>query len=103
MLDIIISSSSLLLVILLSDYQYILFGVLLIVLFILYKLNPQSIIFYMVCGIGGALAESLAVKYGNRTWKYDEPTKPLNIPLWLIPLWAIAGVFITSISKRVDI
>jgi hypothetical protein len=99
MIDIFLSILSLPLVILLSTYPYILFGVLSVLLIILYRLYPQSILFYIVCGIGGPLAESLAIKYGVKTWNYKEPTEPLNIPLWLIPLWAIAGIFILRVSK----
>lgn len=99
MFDIILSILSLLFVITLSNYQYVLFGALILLLIIIHKLNPQPIIFYVVCGIGGPIAESLAIKYGIRTWKYDEPTTPLNIPLWLIPLWAIAGIFIYRIAE----
>lgn len=94
----VLSGISLLLVILLSKYTYILFSALVLLLIILHLIYPQPILFYIVCGIGGPIAESLAIKYGVRTWKYDQPTKPLNIPLWLIPLWAIAGVFISRVS-----
>ncbi len=99
MIDILLSSISLILVILLSDYQYVLTGILIILLFILYKINPKPILFYVICGIGGTIAEMLAIKYGNKTWNYSEPVKILNIPLWLIPLWSIAGVFIVEIFQ----
>ena len=95
----ILSGLSLVLVILLSKYTYILLTALILLLIILHLIYPQPILFYIVCGIGGPIAESLAIKYGVRTWKYDEPTTPLNIPLWLIPLWAIAGVFISRIAE----
>jgi hypothetical protein len=101
MIDIFLSILSLPLVILLSTHPFILFGVLSLLLIILHRINPQPILFYIVCGIGGPIAESLAIKYGIQTWKYEEPTEPLNIPLWLIPLWAIAGIFITRVSKLV--
>jgi hypothetical protein len=98
MIVIFLSILSLILVILLSKYQYILFFVLSLLLLVLYRIHPYPLLFYLVCGIGGPIAESLTIKYGVRTWKYDEPTEPLNIPLWLIPLWAIAGVFISRVS-----
>ena len=94
----VICGLSLVLVILLSKYTYILLSALILLLIILHLIYPQPILFYIVCGIGGPIAESLAIKYGVKTWKYDEPTAPLNIPLWLIPLWVIAGVFISRVS-----
>lgn len=99
MIDILLSTTSLLLVVLLSDLPNVLFFVLIILLVILHKIKPHSLIFYLVCGIGGSLAESFAVKYGKNTWKYSEPTDPLNIPIWLIPLWAIAGIFISRVNE----
>jgi hypothetical protein len=99
MIVILLSALSLLLVILLSTHPFILFGVLALLCIILHRINPQSILFYIVCGIGGPIAESLAIKYGIKTWNYKEPTEPLNIPLWLIPLWTIAGIFISRVSK----
>ena len=99
MIDILLSTTSLLLVVLLSDFPNVLFFALIILLVILHKIQPHSLMFYLVCGIGGALAESFAVKYGKNTWKYSEPTEPLNIPIWLIPLWAIAGIFISRVSQ----
>lgn len=99
MIDIILSTLSLLFVIILSNYQYVLFGALILLLIIIHVLNPQPIIFYVVCGVGGPIAESLAIKFGKNTWKYSEPAEPLNIPIWLIPLWAIAGVFVSRIAE----
>jgi hypothetical protein len=99
MLDIFLSATSLILVIFLSEYQYLLFIILLILLIVLNIINSKPILFYIVCGIGGACAESLAVKYGKKTWKYEETANLLNIPIWLIPLWAIAGIFISRIAE----
>ena len=99
MIVIFLSILSLIFVILLSKYTYVLFGVLSLLLLVLYRIYPQPILFYVVCGIGGPIAESLTIKYGVRTWKYDNPTEPLNIPLWLIPLWAIAGIFVSKVSN----
>jgi hypothetical protein len=103
MLDIFLSATSLILVIFLSEYQYVLFIILMILLIVLNIIYPKPILFYTICGIGGACAESLAVKYGRKTWKYEETTNLLNIPIWLIPLWAIAGVFIVGVFEKINI
>lgn len=98
MKEILLSALSLPLVILLSNSPYTLCITLTVLLIILHKINPRPVLFYIVCGIGGVAAESLAIKYGKKTWSYAESFAPLNVPIWLFPLWAIAAIFITSVS-----
>lgn len=98
MKELLLSALSLPLVILLSNTPYILCITLTLLLIILHKISPQPVLFYIVCGIGGVAAESLTIKYGKKTWIYTEPFTPLNVPIWLFPLWAIAAIFIISVS-----
>jgi hypothetical protein len=58
--------------------------------------NKKIIILFILCGIGGAVFESISVWYG--VWTYNFPTLG-NIPLWLIPGWGNAGVFIVCFYK----
>lgn len=87
------------LVILLSNKTYILFGALVLLLIVIHLIRPQPILFYVICGLGGSITESFAIKYGAKTWKYIEPTKSLNIPIWLIPLWTIAGIVVLRVGQ----
>ena len=55
-----------------------------------------SLASYAVIGLGGALSESIYIKYFAETWDYRAP-KILNLPLWLFPLWAIAAMVIVNL------
>ena len=96
---IVLSIFTLILCLSLNINSYIISFVFLIYLYILYKSNPNiSPIFYIACGIGGAIIESLIILFSPTSWKYDDNTLGL-VPIWLIPLWAIAGSGIFSLSK----
>jgi hypothetical protein len=90
---------SLPLVVFLSENSLVLFVALCGLLFCLHKIYPHPVLFYLVCGFGGAIAESIAIRYGSRTWSYVEPTNFLAVPIWLVPLWSIAGVFIVCVHN----
>ena len=91
---------SVILVVLLSNNTYILFGALLLQIFIVNKSWKLPLIFYFIFGFGGAILESIAIKYGTKTWKYIEPTELLNVPIWLVPLWAITSAAIIKFSRE---
>ena len=46
---------------------------------------------FIFASIFGAAAEMIAIYYG--VWTYTKPNL-INIPLWLIPLWGCAGIFL---------
>ena len=64
-----------------------------------------SLASYAVIGFGGAISESIYIKYFAETWDYRAP-KVLNLPLWLFPMWAIAAMIIVNLypafTKIVD-
>jgi hypothetical protein len=91
---------SVLLVVFLSNNPYVLFGALIIQIIIIQRIRPLPILFYVLCGFGGTIVESISIKYGIKTWKYMKPTYPLNIPIWLVPLWSIASVVVLRISEE---
>jgi hypothetical protein len=95
----ILSTLSLLFVVLLSQYPMILFFVLCILVILIDRIYPRPALFYICCAIGGGIAESIGIHFGLRTWTYAEPTSPLNIPLWILPIWANAAVFMVGLGQ----
>ena len=52
----------------------------------------------------GVIAESFIIKNTNSVLYYKNPTKPFNIPLWLIPiycLFCISAIYTYNIFKLV--
>lgn len=49
----------------------------------------KRIIVFLMYGFLGAFAENVAIFSG--VWHYSKP-ELMNIPLWLIPLWGLAGI-----------
>lgn len=96
----ILGLSSLLSVILLWNYNIILTITLLIIGLIMLKiLNKfENYITFIVCGIFGASAEILAVYYS--VWTYNNSSY-LGIPIWLVPLWALASIFMNNLTKQI--
>ena len=44
---------------------------------------------FVIAGVFGALTENIVILSG--VWEYSEPHL-MNVPLWLIPLWGLAGI-----------
>jgi len=59
------------------------------------KSKKLTVMFFLCC-IGGGVVENIAIYFGN--WRYTEPTF-FNIPLWLLPGWGNAGIFIIAFYK----
>ncbi len=57
-----------------------------------------TLIVYLICGIIGPLAESIAIQFG--IWSYSN-SSIFDVPLWLFPLWGAAGVFIYQTSVEI--
>lgn len=80
--------------------------VLMIALFVLYGfwqslvLKERSYIYiFVIAGVFGPLAEIIAIYAG--AWQYSLP-QLLGIPLWLPPLWGLAGVFLVRIWQKLS-
>lgn len=58
--------------------------------------SKKMVILFFLCGVGAVIFESIAISLG--AWHYAKPTF-FNIPLWLIPGWGNAGVFIVNFYK----
>lgn len=86
----------------LSNYSFLLTFSLFITLIILYLISPLNIFFYLVIAFGGTLAEIIIMKISSKSWKYDNPFI-FGVPLWLIPLWGIAGAGIVGVHKFIEI
>jgi hypothetical protein len=97
MIQTLLTTVSLGLIVCLSSYPTVLLIAMCLLLFIIDRIHPNPFLFYVICGFGGAIAESVAILYGSSTWTYKEPMKPLVVPLWLVPLWSIAAVFIINV------
>lgn len=53
---------------------------------------------FIIIGIVGSGIESLIISFGNAPWVYAEPFL-FNIPLWLMPLWGLAGTIFISLHE----
>jgi len=47
----------------------------------------------LLVGLGGVGAEILAVNFGKETWNYKQ-NHLKGVPIWLFPLWSLAGAMI---------
>ena len=92
----IIAISSLLFVSFLYQKTTILFLILMLLSLLIVKLNYSKNILklYIFSFFFGPLSEALAVHGG--AWSYAKFDTFLKIPLWLFPLWGLAGVFLAT-------
>ena len=96
-LSIALSTVSILLVIVFSDRPWTLFLLLTGLVALIHYIYPRPLLFYLICALGGASAESVAIYFGKAAWHYVLPTPPLNIPIWILPIWVNAAIFMTGI------
>jgi hypothetical protein len=55
-------------------------------------------LWFFLVGILGTTTESLIMFLGNNPWSYADPLL-INIPLWLIPLWGLAGIIFITLHE----
>ena len=78
--------------------RFFIISFLYIISLLVFKINYKLGLFYFILAIGAALTEHIFIKYLKYTWDYRKPDV-LLIPYWLIPLWALAIIVITQLSK----
>ena len=61
------------------------------------KKSKGETTFFIFGGIFGAAAEMFSIHFG--AWNYNSPNM-YNIPVWLIPLWGIAAIYMSRIRKH---
>lgn len=61
--------------------------------------SKKVALMFVLCAIGGGIVEGVASHFGN--WHYSSPSF-FNIPLWLLPGWGNAGIFIIAFYKLLD-
>lgn len=93
MLILISSILTVIFVILFSQDPSLLFSLLTLQLLILNHFLDLPFLFYLLVGLGGISAEIMAVNFGKETWNYKQ-NHILGVPIWLAPLWSLAGVLI---------
>jgi hypothetical protein len=98
-LSIALSTVSILLVIVFSDQPLVLFLLLIGLVALIHYIYPRPLLFYLICALGGASAESVAIYFGKAAWHYVLPTPPLNIPIWILPIWVNAAIFMTGTAS----
>ena len=98
-LSIALSTISILLVIVFSDRPWTLFLLLTGLVAVIHSIYPRPLLFYLICALGGASAESVAVYFGKAAWHYVLPTPPLNIPIWILLIWVNAAIFMTGVAS----
>jgi hypothetical protein len=82
-------------------------GLLLLVLyFIISSRNDKKILVIAMTNFTfwGVIAESFIITKTNNALYYKDPTKPFNVPLWLIPiycLFCISAIYTYNIFKIV--
>ena len=55
---------------------------------------------FVIIGILGPSTESLIILFGSGPWTYAEPFF-LNIPIWLLPLWGLAGTIFMTLYQGI--
>lgn len=53
---------------------------------------------YIFLGLAGSFTEIIFINFIKNTWDYRDPDL-FKIPLWLIPLWGIAALFVVNINQ----
>jgi len=61
--------------------------------------NSEDILLFILVGITGALAESVAIYFG--TWKYGLP-QFIGVPYWLPLAWGLTAIIIKYVYLEVN-
>ena len=64
------------------------------------KHRKKELHIFIAVGLTGPIAEMIAIWGG--AWSYTIPLF-LGVPLWLFPLWGVAGIFIYRNAKTLKI
>lgn len=60
--------------------------------------NKEDLYLYILSGLAGAVAETVAIAFG--AWTYTSP-QIIGIPYWLPLLWGIAALFIKRVIAAI--
>jgi hypothetical protein len=63
-----------------------------------FNISHNRSLFLVFMGIVASMVENGYIQHIASTWDYRKPDVG-NIPYWLVPLWSIAMVVITELSK----
>ena len=80
-------------------------GLVLLVLYFIISSRPDKKILILAMTnftFWGVIAESFIIRNTNNALYYKDPTKPFNVPLWLIPiycLFCISAIYTYNIFK----
>ena len=80
-------------------------GLLLLILYLIISSRKDKKILILAMtnfAFWGVIAESFIIRNTNNALYYKDPTKPFNIPLWLIPiycLFCISAIYTYNIFK----
>lgn len=88
-------------VIIFSNNKALLLCTLLAILMTLYYMTNYHILFFVIAGLSGAIAEIIIMSFSKHSWDYRD-TQIFGIPLWLIPLWSIASAGVIGIYEFVN-
>ncbi len=65
---------------------------------IFYKYKKEKLFTFLYIAIFGPIAEGVAIIFGQ--WNYTFHNL-YNIPVWLLPLWGCAGLYIVNVYKEI--
>jgi hypothetical protein len=82
-----------------SVWRFILTMVLFSISLIIFHIPFNYALFILILGLCAAITEHIFIKYMNVTWDYRMPDI-IDIPYWLVPLWAITIVIISEVCFR---
>ena len=80
-------------------------GIILLILYLIISSRKDKKILILAMtnfAFWGVIAESFIIRNTNNALYYKDPTKPFNIPLWLIPiycLFCISAIYTYNIFK----
>ena len=65
----------------------------------LQRKSQRELVMYIMCAVGGGIAETLAISGG--AWSYAMPTF-LGTPIWLVFVWGMAGIYVYRFSQIIE-
>lgn len=81
---------------------FFLIGVLIVLAISKQKIVPikRAFVWFIIVGLLGPASESIAILFGGSPWAYAAPSL-LGVPLWLFPLYGLAGGVVTTLYQGV--
>ncbi len=81
-----------------SITRFMLLSVLYFIAISAFNISYNRALLLVFISVAASIVEHIYIQYIESTWDYRKPDVG-NVPYWLVPLWSIAIVVITELSK----